>query len=273
MLVFPFAKINLGLQVLGKRPDGYHNIRTAMLPIRLNDALEAVVDMELPAGEVRFTRTGINVPGNPADDLCMKAVDRIKAKYPLPGLRMHLHKAIPAGAGLGGGSSDGAHALLLLNRLLDLQIPQEELHAMASSLGSDCAFFLQQGPQLAEGRGEQLSPLAVELNGLWLVLVAPGLHVSTVDVYQHMKLLTGHDDLRTALATPTAQWQGNVQNDMEEYVFAKHPEVARIKQQLLGHGALYASMSGSGSSVFGLFSSKPNALAFPDHYHVWAMPV
>ncbi|HRO40405.1 MAG TPA: hypothetical protein PLZ25_10855, partial [Flavobacteriales bacterium] len=151
MLVFPFAKINLGLQVLRKRPDGYHDIRSVLFPIPLCDVLEAVVDEGLASGEVKFESSGLPVPGDPAANLCLKAVELIREQRELPGLRMHLHKAIPTGAGLGGGSSDGAHALLLLNKLLDLRLAAEELHAIASRIGSDCPFFLKQQPQLAEG--------------------------------------------------------------------------------------------------------------------------
>ncbi|MBX2982145.1 MAG: 4-(cytidine 5'-diphospho)-2-C-methyl-D-erythritol kinase [Flavobacteriales bacterium] len=272
MLVFPFAKINLGLQVLRKRPDGYHDIRSAMLPIPLCDALEAVVDESVPAGELRFVRTGIPVPGDPSSDLCMKAVDQVRKLRDLPGLRMHLHKAVPTGAGLGGGSSDAAHTLLLLDRLLGLQLSPEELRTMATALGSDCAFFLQDNPQLAEGRGEMLSPLHVNLHDHWIVVVHPGIHVSTAAVYGNMRLRSQHADLRELLTAPIASWQGTVVNDMEEYVFAKHPAIGAIKEELLAKGASYAAMSGSGSSVFGVFSKKPVGLGFAKEYAMWVFP-
>lgn len=270
MLVFPFAKINLGLQVLRKRPDGYHDIRSALFPIPLYDALEAVVDGSVPRGEVRFVRTGIPVPGDPASDLCMKAVEQVRKLRELPGLRMHLHKAIPTGAGLGGGSSDGAHTLLLLNDLLSLQIPRAQLHGMATELGSDCPFFLHRTPQLAEGRGEILSPIDVDLEGHWIALVNPGLHVSTAEAYRNLELGSGHGDLREQLASPPATWQGKVTNDMEPRVFADHPSIGNIKRKLLTMGAIYAAMSGSGASVFGIFTGRPEDLGFPDDHEIRA---
>lgn len=271
MLVFPHAKINLGLQVLGKRADGYHDIRSVLFPIPLHDALEAVTDPALPDGEVRFTRTGLAVPGKPDEDLCMKAVEALRRESMLPGLHVHLHKVIPMGAGLGGGSSDGTHTLLLLNKLLDLGLSADTLHALAAGLGSDCPFFLENAPQLAEGRGERLQSIPIGLTGYWLVLVAPGIHVPTAEVYRNMRLRTEHKDLRKVLALPVDQWQGHLVNDMEEYAFAKHPEIGAIKEKLLAHGAVYAAMSGSGSSVFGLFKEKPDGMEWPEGYKAWEL--
>lgn len=273
MLLFPFAKINLGLQVLRKRPDGYHDIRSVLFPIPLRDALEAVVDNTLPPGEVKFESTGLPVPGDPAANLCLKAVEMIRELRELPGLRMHLLKAIPIGAGLGGGSSDGAHTLLLLNKLLNLRLAAEELHAMAARLGSDCPFFLEEQPQLAQGRGERLCPVEVDLKNHWLVLVNPGIHVSTAEVFQGMRLTSAHTDLEKALNAPLTAWPSTVVNDMEPYVFAKYPAIAAIKAELLKHGAVYAAMSGSGSSVFGIFKEQPQTLVFPGGYHRWVFPL
>lgn len=270
MLRFPFAKINLGLQVLRRRADGYHDIRSILFPIPLYDALEAVLAPELPAGEVQFESTGLPIPGDSAGNLCLKAVELLRAKRDLPGLRMHLHKAIPMGAGLGGGSSDGANTLFLLNQLLELDLTAQELQTMAAQLGSDCPFFLKQQPQLAEGRGERLSPVEVDLRGYWLVLVNPGIHVPTAEVYQGMQLTNGHRNLGEALQRDISAWQKNVVNDMEEYVFAKYPAIATIKDQLRKQGAVYAAMSGSGSSVFGLFSQRSGELAWPAGYRSWA---
>lgn len=269
MLLFPHAKINLGLHVLGKRADGYHEIASVLFPIPLCDALEAVVDEGVPAGEVRFERTGLPVPGDPTGDLCMKALEQVRKLRELPGLQLHLHKAIPTGAGLGGGSSDGMHTLLLLNKLLNLGLSPEKLHGLAAGLGSDCPFFLDPAPQLAAGRGEILNPITIDLQGRWLVLVNPGIHVPTADVYRNMRLRNTHEDLRAVLALPVDQWQGRLVNDMEEYVFTKHPEIGAIKEKLLAEGALYAAMSGSGSSVFGVFREKPAGLAARPGHAVW----
>ncbi|MBK6893599.1 MAG: 4-(cytidine 5'-diphospho)-2-C-methyl-D-erythritol kinase [Flavobacteriales bacterium] len=273
MLVFPFAKINLGLQVLRKRPDGFHEIRSVLLPIPLCDALEAVVDPCVPAGEMRFVRTGIPVPGDASNDLCMKAVEQVRKLRELPGLRIHLHKTIPTGAGLGGGSSDAAHMLLLLNKLLDLALSPKELHALASELGSDCPFFLQRGAQLAEGRGEILSPVTIDLADHWLMLVNPGIHVPTAEVYGNMRLRLQHEDLSQLIGAPISAWQGTVINDMEEYVFGHYPAIREIKRKLQDMGALYAAMSGSGSSVFGIFAEKPSDLVFSEGYGMWVFPV
>lgn len=273
MLIFPFAKVNLGLQVLRKRPDGYHDIRSVLFPIPLCDALEAVVDEGVPAGEVRFVRTGIPVPGEPSSDLCMKAVEHVRKVRALPGLRMHLHKAVPTGAGLGGGSSDAAQVLLLLDRLLDLNLSPAALHTMAAALGSDCPFFLQREAQLVEGRGEVLSPVQMNIQGHWLVLVNPGIHVHTAEIYGGMNLRSQHGDLRELIATPISSWQGTVVNDMEEYVFAKYPVIGGIKEGLLAMGASYAAMSGSGSSVFGIFAEKPSTEGLPEEFGTWVFRV
>ena len=269
MLIFPFAKINLGLQVLRKRADGYHDIRSVLFPIPLCDALEAVVDEGVPAGEVHFVRTGIPVPGDASSDLCMKAVEKVRKVRELPGLRMHLHKAVPTGAGLGGGSSDAAHALLLLDRLLDLKLSPEELHPMAAALGSDCPFFLQREAQLVEGRGDILRPVQANIQGHWIVLVNPGIHLPTAEVYGNMQLRSQHPDLRELIAAPISSWQGTVINDMEEHVFAKYPVIGAIKEGLLAMGASYAAMSGSGSSAFGIFSEKPSTESLPEGYETW----
>lgn len=272
MLIFPFAKINLGLQVLRKRPDGYHDIRSVLFPIPLCDALEAVVDENVPAGEVRFERTGIPVPGDRSSDLCMKAVEQVRKLRELPGLRMHLHKAVPTGAGLGGGSSDAAHTLLLLNKLLDLGLSPQELHTMATALGSDCPFFLQHGAQLAEGRGEILRPVSIELTGHWLMLVNPGIHVPTAEVYGNMHPSAEQRGLNRLITEPITSWQGTVVNDMEEYVFGQYPAIREIKQKLQDMGAIYAAMSGSGSSVFGIFREKPADPGSPKDYGTWVFP-
>ncbi|MBP9081065.1 MAG: 4-(cytidine 5'-diphospho)-2-C-methyl-D-erythritol kinase [Flavobacteriales bacterium] len=273
MLAFPFAKINLGLQVLGKRPDGYHDIRSVLFPIPLHDALEAVVDNSLPLGDVKFESTGLPVPGDPQSNLCLQAVELFRQQRELPGLRMHLHKAIPTGAGLGGGSSDGTHTLHLLNKLLDLRFTPEELHTIAARLGSDCPFFLKEQPQLAEGRGERLSPVEVDLKNHWLVLVNPGIHVSTAEVFQGMQVPSTHADLVAALKAPLEAWPGTVVNDLETYVFAKHPAIGAIKEELLNKGAVYAAMSGSGSSVFGIFTEEPSEVAFLPEYRSWVFPI
>ncbi|MFN9324846.1 MAG: 4-(cytidine 5'-diphospho)-2-C-methyl-D-erythritol kinase [Flavobacteriales bacterium] len=270
MIVFPNAKINLGLNVVRRRDDGYHEIESVMVPVPLTDALEAVVAPELGSGQVAYTRSGLEVPGPTDGDLCMKALDLLRERNELPGLRVHLHKVIPMGAGLGGGSSDGAHMLLLLNDLLQLGHSKAELAEMAATLGSDCPFFLEPGPQLALGRGELLSPISLDLSGLWLTLVTPGIHVPTPLVYKHT-VPTGHRlGLEQVLAAqPIARWQDLVPNTMERYVFEAFPEVERIRTQLKERGALYSAMSGSGSTVFGLFMEDPGPMELRPGWAGW----
>lgn len=269
MIAFPRAKINLGLNVVRRRADGFHDIQSVLLPIALCDALEAVIDPSLDRNMVVFTRSGIEVPGRVEDDLCMNAIRSVQGETGLPGLRVHVHKAIPTGAGLGGGSSDAAHMLLLLDRLCRLRLPQEKLRRLGATLGSDVPFFLSQGAQLAEGRGEKLRPVEVDLRGKWLVLVNPGVHVPTAEVYRNMRPSNTDVDLANAVRLPIGQWEGRLVNVMEPYVFAVYPDVAEVKAKLTRAGAAYAAMSGSGSSVFGIFTTEPPELSWPDGYRSW----
>ena len=273
MLVFPAAKINLGLHVLRQRTDGYRDIETVMVPIPLHDALEAVIDPQLPNGRLIFSRSGLNVPGDPVEDLCVKAHGLLNANCALPGLRMHLHKVIPIGAGLGGGSSDGAHALKLLNELLVLRLGQTDLLAMAAELGSDCSFFMEGGVQLATGRGDVLVPLTVSLKGWWLVLLNPGIHVRTAEVYANTEMAPAKTDLAELITHSTPEeWSGQLVNVMESYVLKAYPVVAEAKRLLSGMGATYSAMSGSGSSVFGMFKDKPVLPALPSGHRGWVVP-
>ncbi len=270
MLAFPKAKINLGLNVLERRADGFHTIESALVPIPLCDALEVIVDGSLADGTIIYTRSGLPVHGDPEQDLCMRAARTLLAQRSFPGLRMHLHKVIPMGAGLGGGSSDGTQVLVLLNKLLELDLGFDELHRAASTLGSDCPFFLMDSAQCAGGRGEILTPLELDIRGTWLVLVKPPVHVSTAEVYKNTTP-TGHSqDLKAALTgPPMTEWSRSVVNVMERYVFLTYPEVGKIKDHLLEMGAAFSSMSGSGSSVFGLFGSKPPEMTWPQNYAQW----
>ena len=271
MLSFPFAKINLGLNVVRKRADGYHDIESVMVPIPLHDALEVIVDEALPGNAISYQRTGLSVPGDLEKDLVVRAIRSLQERSPLPGLKVHLHKVIPMGAGLGGGSSDGTHALLLVDRLLGLALPSLELNAIASSLGSDCPFFLQERPQLAMGRGEVLRPVELNLSGRHLVLVNPGIHVSTAEAYGNMKP-TGHlMDLAAHLSVPLELWSDRFPNTMEQGVAPQHPAINDIKRTLRAQGAVYAAMSGSGSSVFGIFTGPPPRYSWPAGYLSWTL--
>jgi len=270
MVLFPHAKINLGLNVVSRRTDGFHEIESVLVPIPLNDVLEAVIDPGLPTNSLVYTRSGLPIAGPLGDDLCHKAVERLQHEHALPGLRLHLHKVIPMGAGLGGGSSDGAVTLIMLDRLCHLGLGNDGLLPHAAALGSDCPFFLQNKACIARGRGELLEPLDLDLHGLHLVLVNPGLHVSTAEVYRNT-IATGRSwDFGSLLKRDRmGDWQATILNTLEGYVLETHSEIAEIKADLLRNGAIYAAMTGSGSSVFGLFTTPPKDLAFPDGYRSW----
>lgn len=270
MVVFPHAKINLGLNVVRKRTDGYHDIETVFTPIPLRDALEAVVDDSLEAGTVTYSRSGLSVQGEQSDDLVMKAYRSVALRHKLPGLRMHLHKTIPLGAGLGGGSSDATHALRLLDRLLALGLDSEEMHAMALQLGSDCPYFLSDGVQEATGRGDVLKALPLRLNGLWMVVVNPGIHVPTSLVFSAFSPSGAETGFASRLAgTPLEEWHVIAPNTMEDWVFSAHPPIGAVRDKLLDIGAAHAAMSGSGSTVFGIFREEPTKVSWPEEYRSW----
>ena len=274
MVVVPPAKVNLGLNVVSRRADGYHDIESVLRRIPLCDVLEVVVDERLPSGELRLSHSGLPVPGDPESDLCMRAFRAFHAVHPLPGMQAHLHTVIPMGAGLGGGSSDAAHMLQVLNALSGHPLGAHQLHELAASLGSDCPFFLKEGAQLATGRGEELTPLELDLSGWQLLLVNPGIHVSTPDAYRLTQPSGSPAGLAHALTGPVEQWVGLVRNDMERGVFSLHPAIGAIKEQLVQAGATYAAMSGSGSSVFGLFRQAPDPPpCWPPGYRHWLMPL
>jgi 4-diphosphocytidyl-2-C-methyl-D-erythritol kinase len=248
MVTFPGCKINLGLHVLSRRPDGYHAIHTCFYPVPWTDVLEAI-----PAEKFSFTCTGLPIPGPSENNLCVKAYGLLKNDFDLPPIQAHLHKLVPMGAGLGGGSADAAQFLRIVNELFSLKLTREQLSGYASRLGSDCSFFLDPAPALGSGRGEILEPVAVSLKGLYLVIVSPVVHVSTADAYAGVTPGPPREDLRKTLARPVGEWKDNLVNDFEKSIFKRFPELAGIKERLYDAGALYASMSGSGSSVFGLF--------------------
>lgn len=257
MLVFPNAKINIGLNIVEKRPDGFHNIQSVFYPVGLSDALEMVRDSNASAG-ITFSSSGIAVPGSAEENLCVKAYYLISRDYPLPAVKAHLHKTIPVGAGLGGGSSDAAFFIRLLNDHLELGLAWGELYHYAKQLGSDCSFFITNKPVMAEGKGDEYERIDLDLSGYHLVLAYPNIHIGTAEAYAGVKPKEASYDLEaTVLNTPIEKWKDIVHNDFEDTVFIKYPEVRRVKERLYELGALYASMSGSGSSVYGIFREKP----------------
>lgn len=270
MLSFPFAKINLGLNVVRRRSDGFHEIESVMVPVPLTDALEIRVDAGGPPNDIRYTRHGAPIDGPLEQDLVYKAIRTLQVGRSLPALEVHLLKAVPMGAGLGGGSSDGTHALQMVNTLLDLGLTRAELAERAATLGSDCAFFLEQRPQLARGRGEVLEPVALDLRGHHLVLVNPGIHVSTAKAYGACTPTGTTLDLGERVLRPVAEWPQLLPNTLAPAVIAMHPEIGQLIDQLVAAGAAYASMSGSGSSVFGIFTEPPPVLQWPAPYRTWS---
>lgn len=265
MIGFANAKINLGLFVTEKRNDGFHNLETVFFPIGIHDVIELIVS---DSKSTHLKSQGIVVPGDQSDNLTLQAYQLLARDYALPTLEFGLIKNIPIGAGLGGGSSDAARVLCMLNDKFDLRIDQKKLVHYASQLGSDCAFFILNQPCFASGRGEVLTPIDLSLEGFYLLLIHPGIHVSTKDAFAKIKPKNPSFDLRELDRHSIQNWKNYVYNDFEETVFEIHPEIRSIKDKLYLMGALYASMSGSGSSVYGIFEQSPGIQNWPEHYFV-----
>jgi 4-diphosphocytidyl-2-C-methyl-D-erythritol kinase len=266
VITFPNAKINLGLNVTGKRTDGYHSISSCLYPIGLKDILEI-----MESDTFLFSSSGLTIPGNQEDNLVIKAFRLLKKDFNLPEVRIHLHKSIPTGAGLGGGSADGAFALKMLNSLFELFLDDSILAEYALTLGSDCPFFIYNQPMLATGRGDELKALNDRLQGYYLFLVMPDMHVSTRQAYQ---LITPREPQRSVENTinnyPVDQWVEILKNDFEEGIFKQIPAFHDIKNMLYDRGAVYASMTGSGSAFYGIYKERPDLKnRFPDSWFTW----
>jgi len=242
MVSFPHGKINLGLHVIAKRDDGYHNLETCFYPVPCTDILEI-----LPAVKTSLTVTGRSVPGKPDENLCVRAYERLRKEFSLPPVHIHLHKILPMGAGLGGGSSDAAFTLKMANAIFDLRLTMAQLETHAAAIGSDCAFFLHDQPMLAKGRGEQLSPAACSLKGKFLLLVVPPEHVSTAEAFSNLTPAAPARTLEEVIQTPVPEWKALLKNDFEESVFRKFPSIRLLKEKMYSLGAEYAGMTGSGS--------------------------
>lgn len=253
MVSFPNCKINLGLNIINKRKDGYHDIETVFFPLPFTDALE-VIPINNHDTVVTFSSSGLHISGNTKDNLCVKAYDQLKKDYPqLPPVKMHLHKAIPMGAGLGGGSADAAFTLLLLNQKFALGISETDLHKYAAAIGSDCAFFILNKPCFASGRGEILEPVHLSLSGYKILLINPGIHIGTAWAYQHVKPSPREISVKEIISSPIENWKDTLINDFETPVFHQYPELRKLKLLLYESGAVYASMSGSGSTFYGFY--------------------
>ena len=257
MLCFPNCKINLGLYVTGRRDDGYHNIATVFFPLMFRDILEIV-----PAAKTCIHQTGLAVAGDPDSNLVLKAYRLLLAEFPgkVPAFDIYLHKIIPMGAGLGGGSSDGAFMLQVVNDLCELQLTKPQLAGLSLQLGSDCPFFIYNTPQFATGRGETMTEIAIDLPGYSLQLICPEVHVSTRDAFGAIVPKPAPFDLSQLGSLSLPEWKLHIGNDFEAPVFKLYPVLADIKAQLYEQGAIYVSMSGSGSSIYGIFNKGEKAI-------------
>jgi len=271
MVVFPNSKINLGLRILRKRNDGYHDLETVFYPLPLTDILEInPYPVYQKNFSIPFTKSGFVIDDDPSDNLCIKAYKLLKKDFPrLPNVKMHLHKAIPAGAGLGGGSADAAFTLVLLNNEFKLGLNREELLGYSLKLGSDCPFFIINKPCHATGRGEQLVPIDLDLSAYKIIVVNPGIHINTGRAFLHSKPSQAGIPIGDILKKPVKRWKDELVNDFENWVFSEYREVVEIKDSLYIAGAHFASMSGSGSTVYALFPKESAIqLNFPPNYFV-----
>ncbi len=266
MVSFPGCKINLGLNILGKRADGYHDLITCFYPVPWFDVLEIV-----PADEFSFSVSGVTIPAAPADNLCVRAYELLRSEFPIGPVAIYLLKILPIGAGLGGGSSDAAHVLITLNELFALNLSETKLMDYAARLGSDCAFFIRNKPLIGEGRGEVLSDTSVSLKGRFLVIVKPDVSVSTAEAFAGIVPRPGETDLRTVLQKhPVSEWRDRVSNDFEEPIVERFPAVGVLRQKLYDSGAVFAGMSGSGSAVYGIFEKEVDLRDVFRHEIYWA---
>jgi 4-diphosphocytidyl-2-C-methyl-D-erythritol kinase len=269
MVWFPNCKINLGLNVTSKRPDGYHNLETVFYPILLRDALEIIQSTEL-----HFDVTGIKIEGDIEDNLCFKAYQLLKQDFPqLPSLKVHLHKAIPMGAGLGGGSSNGAFMLSMINDKFRLNLSKDALINYALQLGSDCPFFIINKPCFATGRGEILEPVNLNLSAYKIVFVNPGIHVATKEAFSKLLPQTPATSIKDIIQQPIETWKDALKNDFEATIFELYSPIKEIKAEMYAKEAIYSSMTGTGSTVYGIFPKAAEInFGFPEHYITVVLP-
>lgn len=267
MITFPNCKINIGLKVCKKRSDGYHDLKTFFYPLPLTEALEAVAANN-QSGQIDFSISG-SADDLPDENICVKAYQLLNEKIRLPSIKMHLHKVIPAGAGLGGGSSDGAFALMLLNDLFELKLNKKELDELALSLGSDCPFFILNRPAYATGRGEQLKPVSVDLANYKFIIINPGIKISTAEAFSWITPDETTDFSEETINLPVEEWKNCLFNDFEKPVFERYEVLRDIKNKLYSTGASFAGMSGTGSTIFGIFRREITLpLNWPPFYFV-----
>ena len=264
MVTFPNAKINLGLSITGKLHNGYHNIESCLYPIPWCDVLEFI-----PGKKISFSSSGIAIPGEDKDNLVLKAYELLRKDFGLPKLNIHLHKIIPMGAGLGGGSADAAFMLKMLNNEFQLFLDDSVLEDYAAQLGSDCPFFIQNKPAIATGTGTDLEVFDLDLSGMWMLLIKPDVHISTQEAYANVTPKPNEVDLKSLLESKDfTLWREKLVNDFEASIFPNHSALREIKEALYQNGAVYAAMSGSGSTLFGLYTKKPEiSPAFGKYTH------
>lgn len=266
MINFPNAKINLGLNIVSKREDSYHNLETVFYPIEIKDALEIIVSSE---NKDQFFETGLKTGTNVQNNLVMKALELLRSRYDIPPLEVHLLKQIPSGAGIGGGSSDAAFMLKLLNKKFELGVTKEELAKMSQILGADCPFFIYNKPLFATGIGEIFHEVELSLENYHLILVKPEVHVSTKDAFNNIIPKKPELSIQEIIKLPVEEWKDKLINDFEASIFPRFPVIQNVKDKLYALGAVYASMSGSGSSVYGLFNKKTDFKHLFSDCYVW----
>lgn len=266
MINFPNAKINLGLNIVSKREDGYHNLETVFFPLLIKDALEIIVSSQ---NEDQFITSGLKVTNVASDNLVMKALKLMRTLYEIPPLEIHLLKNIPFGAGIGGGSADAAFMLKLLNTKFELDATSQELADIALKLGADCPFFIYNKPMYATGIGEVLEDINLSLDGYFLVLIKPDIHVSTKDAFANINPQASSVSAKDIVKLPVEEWKDRLVNDFEKSIFSLYPTIEHIKNKLYALGASYASMSGSGSSVYAIFDKKTDLKHHFSDCYVW----
>lgn len=267
MISYPNAKINLGLNVVRKRDDGYHDIESVFYPVPWRDILE-IVPERVGKGKVTFTSSGINIPSDGKPNLCERVYQLMHDEFGLFSVKIHLHKIVPIGAGLGGGSADAAFVATMLNEMFELELSAEKLEDIVSRVGSDCPFFIRNKPAFVTGRGEILEPFDIDLSGLWLMLINPNIHIGTKEAYAGIRASQPKTSLKKLVLKGISEWKASVSNDFEASVFPQYPILPEINQQLYAMGAIYAAMTGSGSTLFGLFEKEPNRLEIDPNYSV-----
>lgn len=273
MICFPNAKINLGLNIVEKRADGFHNIETVFYPVNWCDALELIENKDFQQGDekINLSLSGIVVKGNAQDNLIAKAYKLMDKVYNLPPVKAHLHKNIPMGAGLGGGSSDAAFFIKLLNNKFLLNLNAAEQLNFAEQLGSDCAFFIENKPVYASEKGDVFSEVKIDLSQYHIVIVYPAIHSNTALAYKGVVPTKPQKNIQSIIAGEIKNWKTELVNDFEKTIFLQHLELQKLKNSFYAKRALYASMSGSGSAVYGVFEKEVDIKGFglPNNYLIW----